>query len=53
MTKNLIIDQVMNDPHPSKKRRENGAIQNPIDFANAFHCSPGAPMNPQKKCRIW
>lgn len=37
-------------PH---KYRVNGPVSNSPEFAAAFQCTLGKPMNPSKKCEIW
>ncbi|KAM7310281.1 neprilysin-1 [Ixodes scapularis] len=39
--------------HSPGKYRSNGALQNFDEFARAFHCPLGSPMNPEKKCSLW
>ena len=45
--------QVRTDPHSPKKWRVIGTLRNSPDFAEAFHCPLGSPMNPQHKCKVW
>ncbi|CAJ0914512.1 unnamed protein product, partial [Mesorhabditis belari] len=33
--------------------RVKGPLSNSLDFAKAYQCSPGTPMNPIEKCRVW
>lgn len=30
-----------------------GTLSNSYDFAKAFKCKPGKPMNPYSKCAVW
>ena len=41
------------DPHSPPKFRVYGALRNLPDFARAFQCAPGTPMNPAKPCAVW
>jgi len=41
------------DPHSPGRFRVNGVVQNFPEFGKAFHCSQGAPMYPEKICRVW
>ena len=41
------------DPHSPPKYRVNGLVVNMPEFAQAFCCKPGAPLNPEKRCRVW
>ncbi|CAN7986758.1 unnamed protein product, partial [Ixodes hexagonus] len=41
------------ESHSPGKYRSNGALQNFDEFARAFHCPLGSPMNPEKKCSLW
>ena len=41
------------DPHSPAKYRVNGLVVNMPEFAKAFSCKPGAPLNPEKRCRVW
>src|SRR6185369_2516670 len=40
------------DPHSPPKYRVNGLVVNVPEFAQAFSCKPGAPLNPEKRCRV-
>ncbi|CAJ0606432.1 unnamed protein product [Cylicocyclus nassatus] len=39
--------------HMMEKLRVIGALQNSADFATAFSCPAGSPMNPSRKCVLW
>jgi len=41
------------DPHSPDKYRANGVVTNLPEFQQAFHCNRGAPMAPEKRCRVW
>ncbi|XP_072173719.1 endothelin-converting enzyme 1-like [Diadema setosum] len=41
------------DPHSAEKYRVNGAVSNMPEFAEAYNCSAGTPMNADKKCTVW
>jgi len=41
------------DPHSPDKYRANGVVTNLPEFQEAFHCKTGAPMAPEKRCRVW
>ena len=41
------------DPHSPGRSRVNGAVQNFDEFGKAFSCKKGAPMYPEKACRVW
>ncbi|CAN7951325.1 unnamed protein product [Ixodes pacificus] len=45
-------------PHTRKaksleQRRCNFAVRNMPQFARAFRCRDGAPLNPKQRCRVW
>ncbi|KAI6179301.1 Phosphate-regulating neutral endopeptidase [Aphelenchoides besseyi] len=54
---------VMNDKEAIRKLRTSehspgpirvkGPLSNSVDFAAAYQCKPGSPMNPIRKCRVW
>jgi endothelin-converting enzyme/putative endopeptidase len=41
------------DPHSPDMYRANGVVTNIPEFQQAFHCKTGAPMAPEKRCRVW
>mmetsp|Transcript_12724 Transcript_12724/g.18263 ORF Transcript_12724/g.18263 Transcript_12724/m.18263 type:complete len:766 (+) Transcript_12724:91-2388(+) len=41
------------DPHSPHMWRVKGTVSNSEDFAQAFKCAKGTPMNPVEKCRVW
>ncbi len=41
------------DPHSPSKYRVNGLVANFPEFEKAFHCKPGQPMAPVKRCSVW
>ncbi|XP_064457314.1 endothelin-converting enzyme 2-like [Ornithodoros turicata] len=38
---------------PARPHRCNVPLANSAQFATAFNCAPGTPMNPTTKCEIW
>jgi putative endopeptidase len=48
-----VRSQVLSDPHAPDHIRVNGSIVNQPGFAAAFGCKVGAPMVPEKSCRVW
>ncbi|MCE9578017.1 MAG: M13 family metallopeptidase [Deltaproteobacteria bacterium] len=41
------------DPHSPPKFRVYGALRNLPEFARAFKCAAGTPMNPKNACSVW
>ena len=41
------------DPHSPPRFRVNGSLANLPEFAAAFSCAPGTPMNPPNRCAVW
>lgn len=48
-----LIRQILTDPHSPYRYRVNGVVVNQPEFANAFSCPVGAPMNPERRCAVW
>ena len=45
--------RLTNDPHAPPRLRVLGALRNFREFADAFQCTPGTPMNPPDTCTVW
>ncbi|KAH7712659.1 CBN-NEP-1 protein [Aphelenchoides avenae] len=45
--------QILTDTHSPEKFRVNGVVVNSPEFADAFGCPLGTPMNPRNKCTLW
>lgn len=41
------------DPHSPARYRVNGVVVNMPEFAQAFSCKAGQPMNPPNRCQVW
>ncbi|GFO22716.1 endothelin-converting enzyme 1 [Plakobranchus ocellatus] len=52
-TKANAIAHVLSSKHAPNKFRVIGSLQNFPDFAKAYKCPVGSPMNPEKKCSVW
>eukprot|EP00794_Sanderia_malayensis_P015453 gene15453-17037_t len=48
-----IIGRIFTDPHSFPIFRVQGTLSNSYEFAKAFNCKVGSPMNPKKKCKLW
>ncbi|ORX69818.1 zincin [Basidiobolus meristosporus CBS 931.73] len=49
----MLSLQLRVDTHSPDKHRVNGVLRNNQEFAKAFNCPVGSPMNPPNKCTIW
>ena len=51
------VQQILSDDHAPERYRVIGVLQNSAEFARAYQCAPGSPMNPPKtnetKCHVW
>jgi endothelin-converting enzyme/putative endopeptidase len=45
--------RALTDPHSPARYRVNGVVVNVPEFAQAFSCKTGAPLAPEKRCRVW
>jgi putative endopeptidase len=45
--------QVKTDPHSPAEFRVNGPMRNFPEFAEAYGCEVGTPMNPVDRCEVW
>lgn len=49
----IVETNLKSDPHTPRRFRVNGAASDVPDFAKAFSCAPGRPMNPKNRCEVW
>jgi predicted metalloendopeptidase len=52
-SKGYMKQSIEGDGHSPAFARVNGIAQNSREFAKAFQCPVGSPMNPVKKCSVW
>jgi len=52
MKEDRIIYNMEYESHPISKFRVLGSLTNNDNFAKAFNCPTGSPMNPENKCKI-
>ncbi len=43
----------LTNPHSPGRYRVDGTVSNLPDFQQAWSCKTGAPMAPEKRCRVW
>uniref|UniRef100_A0A1B0CGE7 M13 family peptidase n=3 Tax=Lutzomyia longipalpis TaxID=7200 RepID=A0A1B0CGE7_LUTLO len=53
VTNETLHLQIEKDPHAPPRFRVIGPLANMPEFAAEFACTPGTPMNPQRKCQVW
>ncbi|XP_035207544.1 neprilysin-1-like [Stegodyphus dumicola] len=53
MTDDYIRGFRIYDEHSPNKLRVNVPLANFKEFARAYKCNPGTPMNPKNKCVLW
>ncbi|KAM7348788.1 M13 family metallopeptidase neprilysin 1 isoform 1-T5 [Cochliomyia hominivorax] len=47
------LTKIRSSVHSPGSIRVLGPLSNSIDFAEAYQCEPGSPMNPIEKCSVW
>ncbi|EFO15768.1 hypothetical protein LOAG_12742 [Loa loa] len=47
------VRKLRTSEHSPGSIRVKGPLSNSEDFAKAYNCPLGSPMNPQHKCRVW
>ncbi|KAL4119749.1 hypothetical protein QTP88_012533 [Uroleucon formosanum] len=52
-TEQTLLNDLLTDVHSPGKIRVLGTLSNSEEFAQAFRCPIGSPMNPSEKCKIW
>jgi predicted metalloendopeptidase len=45
--------RITTDPHSPPQFRVRGTLANVPQFARAFSCAEGTPMNPAERCEVW
>ncbi|GAB6022947.1 Neprilysin-4 [Chamberlinius hualienensis] len=53
MTPEAAVSKIRQGPHSPGRFRVIGTLSNSKDFARAFSCPEGSPMNPSHKCSLW
>jgi endothelin-converting enzyme/putative endopeptidase len=49
----LLETRARTDPHSPPRARVNAVLANLPQFAEAYGCSAGQPMAPEKRCAVW
>ncbi|VDM63456.1 unnamed protein product [Angiostrongylus costaricensis] len=52
-TTDSLINLILTDPHAPQRYRVNQVLANQPEFATAFKCAVGTPMNPRERCAVW
>ncbi|XP_003491860.1 neprilysin-1 [Bombus impatiens] len=47
------LTKIRSSVHSPGPIRVLGPLSNSEDFARAYNCPPGSPMNPTRKCNVW
>ena len=45
--------KMLTNPHPPSSVRVLATLRNFLEFSDAFSCTRGSFMNPDKKCSLW
>lgn len=53
MTPEEALVKIRSSHHSPGQVRVLGPLSNSEDFARAYNCPPGSPMNPTHKCSVW
>ncbi|XP_035215865.1 neprilysin-2-like isoform X2 [Stegodyphus dumicola] len=52
-SKENVEERLLNRTYVPAKFKVIGAVSNLPQFAQDFNCPSGAPMNPERKCKLW
>ncbi|XP_017885295.1 neprilysin-4-like isoform X3 [Ceratina calcarata] len=52
-TNGSLKSKLVEGVHAPNHFRVIGTLSNNVDFANAWNCPSGSPMNPSRKCILW
>ncbi|ETN81757.1 peptidase family M13 [Necator americanus] len=52
-THDAMINLLLTDSHSPENFRVNQVLANQPEFATAFQCAVGTPMNPVERCAVW